>query len=202
MNSRTSHSWDFLAAPPAREVFAAMEQLIGTRPYRFEVLDANAARAVENERRGFFGQWKTPRRRMSWVSCSALEEDQGTAVAVRSTRDRAAVSRAVQLVRLLTRGGGDSRTVYRDRRIPPGPVTLVASWAGMPYRLFAEPSFTAHRGAAVHTATPLWAVRGAVGSFVKVRLMDGTEGYVERDEVVAAPARATRQAQADAARFV
>jgi hypothetical protein len=46
------------------------------------------------------------------------------------------------------------------------------------------------------------AVGGGNAEFVKVRLSDGTEGYAERDQVVAAPERATREAGVEAARYV
>jgi len=179
-----------------------MEQLLGVAPYRFEVVDSRTARIVEAYRKGFFGQWTVARRRLGWVSCSAVEGDLGTLISIEASAGRAPRSRALQLVNLLQRGLADNRTVYRVRRLPPGPVTLVASWAGMPYQLFNGPHLAADRGPAIYTATPLWAVCGGEGSFVRVRMADGHEGYVERDEVVAAPAQATRRAQLDAARFV
>ena len=77
--------------------------------------------------------------------------------------DRGPTTRALQVIRLLSAGAGDARTVYRDRRIPPGPVTLVASWAGMPYRLFTEPRHDAPRGREIFTATEVEAARGAPG---------------------------------------
>lgn len=191
-----------------------MEQLLGTNPYRFEVLGADRARIVEFRRRGFFGTWGKPRLFLRWVTCQAVQVPEGTRVEVSASSgggliakaagraDRGPQARALQLVRLLSSGVHDPRTIYRERRIPPGPVTLVASWAGMPYRLFTEPSFDAPRHDEVLTATELEAVPGGNGPFVKVRLRDGTEGYIERDQLVAAPAVATREAQAEAARFV
>lgn len=198
----STRSWELIAAAPAREVFAAMEQLIGKLPYRFEVVDPQEARIVEVERRGFFGQWTTPRRRLGRVCCSAVDGDRGTNVHVEAHGGRPELSRALDLVRLLRQGFDDKRTVYRDRHIPPGPVTLVASWGAMEYHLYTEPSFGAPRDGAIIPATPLWAVPGGRGPFVKVRLPAGQEGYVERDEIVAAPVRATREAQLEAARFV
>src|SRR5260370_40449697 len=53
-----AHSWRFVTAAPPREVFAATEQVAGTPPYRFEAMGPDAARLVEVERRGFFGQWR------------------------------------------------------------------------------------------------------------------------------------------------
>ena len=46
------------------------------------------------------------------------------------------------------------------------------------------------------------AVPGGNATFVKVRLSDGYEGYVERDEIVSAPDRATREAGEVAAQNV
>jgi len=214
MLAKPAHSWRFLTAAPEREVFSVMEQLLGVPPYRFEVIAANEARILEYSRRGLFGQWSRPRVRPRWVSCRADATAAGTTVVVEASggggliaraagrADRGAVTRALQLVKLLTGGIDDQRTIYRDRRIPPGPVTLVASWAGMRYRLYTEPRRDASRGAEILTASELEAVPGGSGAFVKVRLHDGTEGYVERDQVVVAPAVATREAQAQAAQFV
>ena len=109
---------------------------------------------------------------------------------------------ALQRVKLLTAGGDDPRTVYRWRSIPPGPISLVASWAGTGYELFTEPRFDAPRGATVLTATDMEAVPGGSGPFIRVRLGDGTEGFVELDQVVSAPGIATREAQEAAARHV
>jgi len=212
--AKEKHSWRFTAAAPPREVFAVMEQLIGTPPYRFQVVGDDEARALEVQRRGFFGNWGRPRIAVRWISCRADAGPSGTRVEVKASSGGGLVfkalgkadggpdSRALQLVRLLTSGNRDQRTLYRRRSIPPGPVSLVASWAGMPYRLFAEPRFDAPRGIEILTATELEAVPGGEGPFVRVRLRDGTEGFVESDQIVAAPDVATREAQADAARFV
>jgi hypothetical protein len=92
--------------------------------------------------------------------------------------------------------------VYRRRAIPDGPVSLVASWAGMPYELYSEPRWDAARGPRVLTASGVEAIPGGNGPFTKVRLSDGTEGFIETDQIVAAPEAATREAQLEAARFV
>ena len=191
-----------------------MEQLIGTAPYRFQVIDTQSARVIENVRRGFFGNWSRPKRRIRWVSCTAAPTPAGTEVVVAASvngslvaramgrYDRGPDARALQLVRLLTAGRDDKKTIYRVRHIPPGPVTLVASWAGVPYRLYTEPRFDAPRGAEVFTATELEAVTGGDATFVHVRVEGDVEGYVERDQIVAATDVATREAQTEAARFV
>ncbi|MBV8084468.1 MAG: hypothetical protein JO247_06595 [Chloroflexi bacterium] len=199
--------WRFVVPVPARVVFAAMEQAIGTMPYRFEVLGSNEARIIEYRRRGLFGTWSKPRVGIRWVHCVAEPSDAGTRVTISASgsgglifkamgkADRGPTARAVQLVNLLASGRDDPRTIYRARPIPPGPVTLVASWAGTPYRLFAEPSFDAPRGPEVLTATEIEAIAGGNASFVHVRLATGAEGYIERDQVVASPDEATRAAQ-------
>jgi hypothetical protein len=53
----------------------------------------------------------------------------------------------------------------------------------------------------VLTATEIDAIPGGNAEFVKVQLSTGEEGYIERDQLVAAPFRATREAQTETARF-
>ncbi len=203
-----------VSAPP-REVFAVMEQMIGTPPFRFEVVGESTGRVVEYQRNSLVGSWRRvdgtarflgrtvrPARNQRWVTCTATVEDAGTVVELEASKGRGALPRALQLIGVLSRGVTDPRTIYRARDIPPGPVTLVASWAGMPYALYAEPWRGADRGVEIFTATRMEAVPGGTQEFLKVRLSDGTEGYVERDQVVAAPEIATRQAGVEAARHV
>ena len=192
--ARRHHSWRFVAAAPPREVFAVMEQMLGTPPYRYEVTGVASARIVEAERKGFFGQWRSGPRRPRWVTCQTSVGEAGTVVEVEASRGRGPLSRALQLVYLLSRGNRDRRTIYRDRTTPAGPVTLVASWAGTAYALFTDPSHAAPRGAELLTATPLEAI-GNHGPFVKVRTGAGVEGWIERDQLVPAPGEATRDAQ-------
>lgn len=213
--AQRAHSWRFIASAPPRECFAVMEQMIGTPPFRFEVTGDDSARIVEFQRNSLVGHWRRvdgeatvrgrPRRaarNQRWVRCTATVRDSGTLVELEASKGRGTLSRALQLIGVLSPGVNDARTIYRVRRIPPGPVTLVASWAGTPYALYAEPSRTAARGANLFTATRMEAVIGGNAEFVKVRLSDGTEGYVDRDQVVAAAAQATREAGLDAARHV
>jgi hypothetical protein len=203
------YHWRFRAACPPREVFSVMEQMIGTYPFRYEVTGERSARIIEHRRKGFFGNW-TQRMVLpiQWVACEVEQTDAGLAVTVTcSRRSRIggrdpAPSRALQLIELVSRGTRDDRTIYRDRVIPPGPVTLVASWAGTPYLLYTEPRFDAPRSVPVLTASRLEAIEGGNATFVKVRLADGTEGYIERDQLIVAPETATREAQLEAARFV
>jgi hypothetical protein len=213
MLAPSAYTWRLIVAAPPREVFAVMEQMIGTPPYRYEIAGESEARITEFRRRGLFGQWSKPRARIRWVRCRALESPQGTSVEIEASSggglifkamgkaDLGPMTRALQLIRLLTSGSGDPRTLYRDRRIPPGPVTLVASWAGMPYRLFTEPRHDAPRGREILTATELEALAERVGPFVKVRVDGAEEGWIESDQIVPAPAVSTREAQIETARF-
>ena len=213
--ARRAHAWRFLVAAPPREVFAVMEQMIGTPPFRFEVTGDDSARIVEFQRNSLVGHWRRidgsgtfmgrqrrPVRSQRWVSCRADLQDAGTIVEMEASAGRGALPRALQLIGVLTGGDHDPRTIYRHRQIPPGPVTLVASWAGMAYPLYAEPHRGAARGVEIFTATRMAAVPGGTAEFIKVQLSDGVEGYVERDQVVAAPERATRQAGVETARYV
>lgn len=208
MIAKQRQHWRFITACPPREVFAVMEQMIGTFPFRYEVTGENSARVVEFTRKGLFGNWtKRMLRPVQWVTCTAETVDGGTLVTVECSRRSVAggrdpsPTRALQLVQLLSRGVDDQRTIYRDRTIPPGPVTLVASWAGTPYQLYNEPNFAAERGAEIFTASRVHAVAGGTATFVKVRCADGTEGYIERDQLVPAPERALRSAQEETARL-
>lgn len=153
--------------------------------------------------------WRTAVR---WVSVEAVAADAGTAVTViASTRVggplglitptlRAPVPRALQVVQLLTRGVQDRRSVYRDRRIPLGPVSLVASWAGTGYPLYLAPAYGARRGEVVYTASRVVATDQRAG-WVGVRTESGAEGWMERDQIVPASEEATRAAQERSAAF-
>src|SRR3984893_9878775 len=89
-----------------------MEQLIGTRPYRYEVVGESEARILEYRRRGFFGQWSRPRVAIRCVACGAVASALGTRVEIEASSgggliakamgraDRGPVSRALQLVRM------------------------------------------------------------------------------------------------------
>ena len=213
--AKTAHKWQFVVTAPPREVFAVMEQMIGTPPYRYEITGDNSARIVEYQRNSLVGHWRRidgstaflgrsrrPARNQRWVTCRAVAGDTGTVVELEASRGRGALPRALQLIGVISRGVHDQRTIYRARHIPPGPVTLVASWAGMPYRLFLAAERGAARGPEIFTATRMEALPGGTAGFVRVRLSDGTEGFVERDQVVSAPQTATRAAGQEAARNV
>ena len=62
-----------------------MEQMIGTTPYRYEVVGESEARIVEHRRRGLFGQWGRPRIRIRWVRCRAVAVTEGTWVEVEAS---------------------------------------------------------------------------------------------------------------------
>ena len=215
MPAKRAAHWRFVVAIPPRELFAVMEQLIGTPPFRYEPVDDHTAHIVEFCRNSLVGTWRRVdddrvvlgRRRPAvgnqrWVRCRATVTDAGTAVELEASGGRGALPRALQLIGVISRGVDDQRTIYRSREIPPGAVTLVASWAGTPYRLYAAPRRTAERGPEIFTATRMEAIPGGTAQFVRVRLSDGCEGYVERDQVVTAPTVATRAAGAITARHV
>lgn len=193
---KAKYHWRFVCAAPVREVFAITEQMVGTPPYRFEPTGPNSARIVEFERKHWlFGQFSRKVRSPRWIDVRAEETEAGTEVEVDAVGGKATKARSLQIVQLLTRGVRDRRTIYRDRAIPPGPITLVASWAGMEYPIYLEPRYDAPRGEKVHTASPLQAIGMHGVTWVKVRLESGAEGYIERDQVVPAPEEASRVAQ-------
>jgi hypothetical protein len=193
---KAKDTWRFVTSAPPREVFAVMEQMVGTPPYRFEPTGPDSAQAIEAERRHFlFGQLSPRVRNPRWVRLSAREVEAGVEVVVEATAGKGPRARALQLVQLLSRGPRDRRTIYRDRTIPPGPITLVASWAGMEYPIYLEPRYDAARGEPVHTASRIEAVGSFGTTWVKVRLESGAEGWIERDQVVPAPPEASRAAQ-------
>ena len=214
MPARKAADWRFVVAAPPREVFAVMEQSIGTPPYRYEVVDDDTAQIVEFQRNSLVGHWRRVDenrtvlgrtrpavRSQRWVRVRAVAADTGTVVEMSASRGRGAGPRALQLIGIISRGQRDPRTIYRTRNIPPGPVTLVASWAGMGYPLYLEPRRDGPRGEAVRTATEMVSIDAGTAGFVHVRTADGTEGWIERDQLVAAPSVATREAGLAAARF-
>lgn len=193
---KAKHTWRFVCATPVREVFAATEQMVGTPPYRFEPTGVDTATIVEAERRHFlFGQLSPRVRNPRWIKVTAREIEPGTEVIVECTAGKGPKARALQVVVLFSRGNRDRRTIYRERIIPPGPITLVASWAGMEYPLFLEPRYDAARGEPILTASKVTATGSYGTTWVKVRTESGAEGYVERDQVVPAPLEASRVAQ-------
>src|SRR5579863_8840781 len=56
--ARKAADWRFVVAAPPREVFAVMEQAIGTPPYRYEVTGDDSAQIVEFTRNSLVGHWR------------------------------------------------------------------------------------------------------------------------------------------------
>ena len=118
MLAPSAQTWRLLSAAPPREVFAIMEQMIGTPPYRYEVVGESEARIVEHRRRGLFGQWGRPRVRIRWVRCRAVTVTEGTWVEVEASSgggmiskamgkaDRGPTTRALQVIRFAHRRCG------------------------------------------------------------------------------------------------
>ena len=189
-------TWRFVTSAPPREVFAATEQMVGTPPYRFDPAGPDTATIIEAERRHFlFGQLSPRVRNPRWIKVTAREVAAGTEVVVECTAGKATRARSLQIVQLFSRGPRDRRTIYRDRTIPPGPISLVASWAGMEYPIYLEPRYDGRRGEPILTASKVTAIGSYGTTWVKVRTEGGAEGYVERDQVVPAPTEASRVAQ-------
>jgi hypothetical protein len=172
-------------APP-REVFALAEQVMALPPFSFRVIDDHTAEVAQVLANGFFGQWSKVKRPKTKVRIECRPSVQGSELKMVAQGQRSATIRAVNLLRILTRGERDTATVYRVRTIPPGPCTIVQSWAGTGYPLFLGPDHAADRGLAVLPASPLSALE-QVGRWVHVRASTGEdiqEGWIEADQLV------------------
>lgn len=162
------------------------EQVTALPPFSFRIIDGSTAEVVQDLANGFFGQWsvvRVPKNRIR-VQCTATSA--GTKVEVDAQGDRAATSRASNLIRVLTAGERDDATVYRYRLIPPGPCTIVQSWAGTGYPLYVDPAPDAPRGRAVGPSGKLVALQ-QTGRWVRVRAGEGDdteEGWIEADQLV------------------
>ncbi len=182
-----SHTWVATVFAPPREIFAVAEQLLGLPPFSFRPIDAKTAEVVQDLANGFFGNWRKVRYPKTKVRIECQPTAAGTLLTVRSQGQRSATLRALNLIRVLTRGEGDQASVYRYRLIPPGPCTVVQSWAGTGYRIYRQPDLNADRGRAVRPATPLFALEQR-GRWVHVRAGEGEqfeEGWLEADQLVA-----------------
>lgn len=171
---------------PSREIFAIAEQVTALPPFSFRVVDDSTAEVAQNMMNGFFGQWRRVPYPKNRVRIRCRDTAAGTEVTVTAVGDRSAAMRASNLLRILTAGEQDGATVYRLRTIPPGPCTLVQSWAGTGYPLFAEPDPSSARGRAIRPATHLRALEQR-GRWVRVRAGEGddaAEGWMETDQVV------------------
>lgn len=178
--------WTAIVFAPPREVFALAEQVTALPPFTFRVVDGDTAEVVQDLANGFFGQWRTVRYPKNRIRVHCTSTTAGTKVEVDAHGDRAATMRASNLVRVLTAGERDSATVYRYRLIPPGPCTIVQSWAGTGYPLYTEPDHDAPRGEAVKPAGKLVALQQS-GRWVRVRAGEGDgceEGWIEADQLV------------------
>ncbi|HVC38649.1 MAG TPA: hypothetical protein VNH20_01580 [Candidatus Dormibacteraeota bacterium] len=181
-----TNRWVTTVHVPAREVFAVAEQVMGLPPFSFRVIDGNTAEVAQVLANGFFGQWTKVKKPKTKVRIECRLGDRGTELTIVAQGQRSATIRALNLIRILTRGERDAATIYRLRTISPGPCTLVQSWAGTGYPLFLGPDYQAARGLPVRPASPLRAIEQK-GRWVLVQagLGEGSqEGWIEADQLV------------------
>ncbi|HVB14350.1 MAG TPA: hypothetical protein VNH38_06310 [Candidatus Dormibacteraeota bacterium] len=181
-----TNRWVTTVNAPPREVFAAAEQVMALPPFSFRVIDEHTAEVAQVLANGFFGQWSKVKHPKTKVRIECHSTPQGTELTLIAQGQRSATIRAVNLLRILTLGERDQATVYRLRAIPPGPCTVVQSWAGTGYPLFLGPDFGAKRSLPVRPASPLVALE-QVGRWVRVRAGLGDqaqEGWIEADQLV------------------
>ncbi|MGA2872033.1 MAG: SH3 domain-containing protein [Candidatus Dormibacteria bacterium] len=181
--------WVATVFAPPREVFAVAEQVMGLPPFSFRIVDDHTAEVVQELANGLFGQWSKVKRPKTKVRIECHPTSQGTELTMVAEGQRSATMRAVNLLRILTRGERDAATAYRYRTISPGPCTVVQSWSGTGYPIFLGPDHQSQRGAAVRPATPLTALE-QTGRWVRVRAgsaEDGQEGWIEADQLVSDP---------------
>ncbi len=186
LGPKRSDHWEAVVFAPPREVFAIAEQVMALPPFSFRVVDDHTAEVVQDLANGFFGQWSKVRYPKNRIRIECQPIPAGTMVTVAAQGDRSATIRATNLLRILGRGERDRSTVYRFRAIPPGPCTVVQSWAGTGYPIFSEPDHSAARGRAVRPASPLLALEQR-GRWVRVRAGQGDdsgEGWIEADQLV------------------
>ena len=108
--AREAQRWTLLAAVPPREVFAVMEQMLGSFPFRFELTGEAPPGSSSSGARGWSAKWsKRVAIHTRWVTCEARRTESGTVVTVTASRGRGPVPRALQLVQLLSRGNAGSR---------------------------------------------------------------------------------------------
>jgi hypothetical protein len=189
LGRRRTNRWVATVFAPPREVFVVAEQVMGLPPFSFRIVDDHTVEVVQELTNGFFGQWSKVKRPKTKVRIECRPISQGTELTMVAEGQRSATMRAVNLLRILTRGERDEATVYRYRTISPGPCTLVQSWAGTGYPLFLDPDHQANRGRPVRPATPLTALK-QIGRWVRVRVgngEDGQEGWIEADQLVSDP---------------
>jgi hypothetical protein len=181
-----TNRWVTMVYAPPREVFAAAEQVMALPPFSFRVIDDHTAEVAQVLANGFFGQWSKVKHPKTKVRIECHPTARGTELTMIAQGQRSATIRAVNLLRILTRGERDTFTVYRLRAIPPGPCSVVQSWAGTGYPLFLGPDYGAKRSLPVLPATPLVALE-QVGRWVRVRGGTGDDiqdGWIEADQLV------------------
>ena len=181
-----TNRWVTTVDTPPREIFAVAEQVMALPPFSFRVIDENTAEVAQVLANGLFGQWSKVKRPKTKVRIECHAGTRGTELILVAEGQRSATLRALNLLRILTRGERDEFTVYRSRAVPPGPCTIVQSWAGTGYPLFTAPDYGARRGLPVLPATPLVA-REQLGRWVRVQAgfgEDVQEGWIEADQLV------------------
>lgn len=191
LGRRRTLTWETTVFTPAREIFTVAEQVTALPPFSFRQVDDRTAEVAQTLANGLFGGWSRVRTPRNVIRIRCEPAELGTHVTITATGPRSAARRGVNLVRILSAGELDPRTIYRVRAIPPGPCTLVQSWAGTPYPVFLAPDHGAPRGVPVRPATPLRALEQR-GHWVRVQVggPDATpapEGWIEADQLVAAP---------------
>jgi hypothetical protein len=167
-------------------VFAVAEQVMALPPFSFRIIDEHTAEVAQVLANGFFGQWSTVKHPKTKVRIECHPTTQGTELTMTAQGQRSATIRALNLLRILTRGERDTATVYRLRTIPPGPCTVVQSWSGTGYPLFSGPDYWAKRTLPVRPSSPLVALQQS-GRWVRVRAGAGDEvqeGWIEADQLV------------------
>lgn len=181
-----TNRWVTTVYAPPREIFAIAEQVTALPPFSFRVVDEQTAEVAQVLANGFFGQWSKVKHPKTKIRIECQPTARGTELTLVAQGQRSATLRALNLLRILTRGERDMATVYRLRAIPQGPCTVVQSWAGTGYPLFSGPDYGSTRGLPVRPSSPLIAVEQA-GRWVRVRAGAGDdvqEGWIEADQLV------------------
>lgn len=182
-----TNRWVTTVYAPPREVFVLAEQLMALPPFSFRIIDEHTAEVAQVLANGFFGQWSKVKHPKTKVRIECHPTSQGTQVTMVAQGQRSATLRALNLLRILAHGERDQATVYRVRTIPPGPCTVVQSWAGTGYPLFSGPDYGAKRSVPVRPSSPLVALQ-QTGRWVRVRAGTGDQvqdGWIEADQLVA-----------------
>jgi hypothetical protein len=181
-----TNRWVTTVYTAPREVFAVAEQVMALPPFSLRIIDEHTAEVAQVLANGFFGQWSKVKHPKTKVRIECHPTTQGTELTMTAQGQRSATIRALNLLRILTRGERDAATVYRLRTIPPGPCTVVQSWSGTGYPLFSGPDYGAKRTLPVRPSSHLVALQQS-GRWVRVRAGAGDqvqEGWIEADQLV------------------